>query len=63
MKGRLVFNFSVFHAFQKKSDYVIQVIAEDHSGNRRALQAPISIERLKGLELRDQASGGQRFTD
>ena len=63
VNGRLVFNFSAFHAFQKKSDYVIQVIAEDHSGNRRALQAPISIERLKGLELRDQASGGQRFTD
>tara|TARA_B100000674_G_scaffold498902_1_gene540293 strand:- start:3413 stop:4459 length:1047 start_codon:yes stop_codon:yes gene_type:complete len=63
VNGRLVFNFSVFHAFQKKSDYVIQVIAEDHSGNRRALQASLSIERLKGLELRDQASDGQRFRD
>ncbi len=61
VNGRLVFNFSVFHAFQKKSDYIIQIIAEDHSGNRRALQIPISIERLKGLELRDNASGGQRF--
>ena len=54
--GRLVFNFSVYHAFQKKSDYLIQIVVQDHSGNRRALQAPISIERLKGLELRDGAS-------
>ena len=59
--GRLVFNFSVYHAFQKKSDYLIQIVVQDHSGNRRALQAPISIERLKGLELRDGASDGTRY--
>lgn len=61
VNGRLVYNFAVFHSFQESSDYIIQLVAEDHSGNRRAMHVPINIEGLRGLEIRDQASDIQKF--
>ncbi|MEE2923183.1 MAG: hypothetical protein VX619_00245 [bacterium] len=61
VNGRLVYNFRVIHSFRLKAEYTIQILAEDHSGNRRAMQIPIQIERLKGLEIRDNTSGSQRF--
>lgn len=61
VNGRLVFNFTIYHSFQDASEYVIQLIAEDHSANRRILHIPMVIEGLKGLELKDQASEMKKF--
>lgn len=59
--GRLVLNFAVYHAFQQQDDYVMQVIAQDMSLNTRVLQVYLSMDRLKGLQINDKATGVQKY--
>ena len=60
VNGYPVFNFTIFHAFQKPVDYLIEVIAVDMAGNKRILRVPISMSPVGSINLRDGSSGSKR---
>jgi|SaaInl4_135m_RNA_FD_contig_61_391223_length_2337_multi_2_in_0_out_0_2 hypothetical protein len=59
--GRLVYNFPVVHAFQKSTDYIIQVVAEDMELNRRVMRFRLNMNPLGGLDIQDRSSGGRKL--
>lgn len=60
VNGYPVFNFTIFHAFQKPVDYIMEVSAVDIAGNKRILRVPISMSPVGSINLRDGSSGSKR---